>query len=41
MRLLEARQQHYAEAVGFYRKAMALNPAMPGLRLNMGLALFN
>jgi len=38
--LLEARQGHYPEAIGFYRKAMALNPAMPGLRLNLGLALF-
>jgi tetratricopeptide (TPR) repeat protein len=38
--LLEARQEHYTEAVGFYRKALALDPAMPGLRLNLGLALF-
>jgi tetratricopeptide (TPR) repeat protein len=38
--LLEARQQHYAEAVPLYRKAMALNPSMPGLRLNFGLSLF-
>ncbi len=38
--LLEARQEHYTEAVGYYRKAMALDPAMPGLRLNLGLALF-
>ena len=38
--LLEARQEHYPEAIRFYRKAMALNPAMPGLRLNLGLALF-
>jgi tetratricopeptide (TPR) repeat protein len=38
--LLEARQEHYAEAVPFYRKALALNPAMPGLRLNLGLSLF-
>jgi tetratricopeptide (TPR) repeat protein len=38
--LLEARQEHYKEAVPFYRKALALNPAMPGLRLNLGLALF-
>jgi tetratricopeptide (TPR) repeat protein len=38
--LLEARRGNYAEAIGFYRKAIALNPAMPGLRLNLGLALF-
>lgn len=38
--LLEARQEHYPEAVGFYRKALAINPAVPGLRLNLGLALF-
>lgn len=38
--LLEARQEHYAQAIHYYRKAMALAPAMPGLRLNLGLALF-
>jgi tetratricopeptide (TPR) repeat protein len=38
--LLEARQEHYKEAVPLYRKALALNPAVPGLRLNLGLALF-
>ena len=38
--LLEARQEHYNEAVPLYRKALALNPKMPGLRLNLGLALF-
>lgn len=38
--LLEARQEHYSEALPLYRKAMALNPAMPGLRLNLGLSLF-
>jgi tetratricopeptide (TPR) repeat protein len=38
--LLEARQEHYSEAVTLYRKALALNPAMPGLRLNLGLSLF-
>jgi len=38
--LLEARQEHYKEAIPLYRKALALNPAMPGLRLNFGLALF-
>jgi tetratricopeptide (TPR) repeat protein len=38
--LLEARQEHYKEAVPLYRKALALDPAVPGLRLNLGLALF-
>lgn len=38
--LLEARQEHYAEAVASYRKALALKPGLPGLRLNMGLAMF-
>jgi tetratricopeptide (TPR) repeat protein len=38
--LLEARQEHYAAAVAFYRKALAIDPAMPGLRLNLGLAYF-
>lgn len=37
---LEARQQRYAEAVPLYRKALALDPAMPSLRLNLGLSLF-
>jgi len=38
--LLEARQEHYSDAIAYYRKAMRLRPAMPGLRLNLGLALF-
>ncbi len=38
--LLEARQQHYSEAISLYRRALALNPGVPGLRLNLGLALF-
>jgi tetratricopeptide (TPR) repeat protein len=38
--LLEARQEHYKEAIPLYRKALALNPEVPGLRLNLGLALF-
>lgn len=38
--LLEARQQHYKEAVPLYRKALAMGPDVPGLRLNLGLALF-
>ena len=38
--LLAARQEHYSEAVACYRKALALNPEMAGLRTNLGLALF-
>ena len=38
--LLEARQEHYPQAIAFYRKAMALDPDLPGLRLNLGLAFF-
>ncbi len=38
--LLEARQEHYKKAVPLYRKALAMDPAVPGLRLNLGLALF-
>lgn len=38
--LLEARSEHYPEAIRYYRKAYALAPAMTGLRLNLGLALF-
>lgn len=37
---LEARQEHYSRAIPLYRKALALEPAMPGLRMNLGLALF-
>jgi tetratricopeptide (TPR) repeat protein len=38
--VLEARQEHYKEAVPLYRKALAMNPNVSGLRLNLGLALF-
>jgi len=38
--VLEARQEHYKEAVPLYRKALVMNPNVPGLRLNLGLALF-
>jgi tetratricopeptide (TPR) repeat protein len=38
--LLNAREGKYSEAVAYYRKALALNPSMPGLRLNMGLSQF-
>ncbi len=42
--LLEARQEHYPEAIGFYRKAQALSfetrREIPELNLNLGLAYF-
>ena len=38
--LLAARQEHYREAEPLYRKAMALGSTIPGLRLDLGLALF-
>jgi tetratricopeptide (TPR) repeat protein len=38
--LLEARLEHYKEAALYDRKALALNPNVPGLRLNLALALF-
>ncbi len=38
--LLQAREEHYKQAIGLYRKALALQPTMPGLRLNLGLAYF-
>jgi tetratricopeptide (TPR) repeat protein len=37
---LESRQEHYAQAIPLYRKALALNPGMPALRMNLGLTLF-
>jgi len=37
---LESRQEHYAQAALLYRKALAFDPLMPGLRMNLGLALF-
>lgn len=37
---LESRQEHYSEAVPLYRRALALDPAMPSLRFNFGLSLF-
>jgi len=35
---LEARLEHFKEAVPLYRKALALGPAIPTLRMNLGLA---
>jgi tetratricopeptide (TPR) repeat protein len=38
--LLAARQEKYDVAVPYYRQAIALNPDVPGLQLNLGLALY-
>jgi len=38
--LIESKQQHYAQAIRYYKRAIALNPHMPGLQLNLGLAFF-
>ena len=38
--LLEARRGNLPQAIVFYRRAMLLKPNLPGLRLNLGLALF-
>lgn len=38
--VLAARQERYSDAVASYRKALALHSTAPGVRLNLGLALF-
>jgi tetratricopeptide (TPR) repeat protein len=38
--LMEARQEHYSQAIAFYRQAEAIDPALPGLQMNLGLAYF-
>jgi tetratricopeptide (TPR) repeat protein len=38
--LVEARQEHYGEAISYYRRALSVDPAFPSLRMNLGLALF-
>ena len=38
--LVEAHQGRYKDAVPYYRRALVLDPKMPGLRLNLGLSLF-
>src|SRR5579862_1411132 len=35
--LIEARQEHYGEAIANYRKALALNNSFPKLEMNLGL----
>ena len=38
--LLEARQEHYDAAADYDRRALKANPDLPGVQLNLGLALF-
>ena len=38
--LLASRQEHFADAIDNYNKALALAPDLPGLKMNLGLALF-
>ena len=38
--LIESKQERYGEAIKHYKQAITLDPHMPGLRLNLGLALF-
>ncbi len=38
--LIEARQEHYKEAIPLYRRALVIDPRMSGIRLNLGLAYF-
>lgn len=37
---LESRQERYSQAASLYRKALSLDSAIPGLRMNLALALF-
>jgi tetratricopeptide (TPR) repeat protein len=38
--LLEARKENYETAIDFYRRAAAVDSDLPGLQMNLGLALF-
>ncbi|HVT99524.1 MAG TPA: tetratricopeptide repeat protein [Acidobacteriaceae bacterium] len=38
--VISSQQKHYGDAVRYYRKALAIKPSMPGLQMNLGLALF-
>ena len=37
---LKFAQEHYESAIDYYRQAIAINPNLPGLQMNLGLALF-
>ena len=38
--LLAARLKHYDAAIDFYHRALAIDPDLPGLQMNLGLASF-
>ncbi len=38
--LIASHEEHYKDAAAYYRKALAIDPKLPGVRLNLGLALF-
>ena len=38
--LFEARQEHYPQAIEFYKRALVAAPGMPGVETNLGLAYF-
>lgn len=38
--VLEAQQQHLTKAIAYYREAFNFDPELPGLQMNLGLALF-
>jgi tetratricopeptide (TPR) repeat protein len=38
--LIASHQEDYKDGAVYYRKALAVNPKLPGVRLNLGLALF-
>ena len=38
--LLEARREHYPAAIELYKQALALDPNLSGLQMNLGLAYF-
>ena len=37
---VQSRETHYADAAASYQKALALNPGMPGVEMNLGIVLF-